>query len=107
MEWIIIGVAVICGWWLWANHLEKKRREQLLQKYGDPEVVDRIMRRMFWQGQTPEQLIDSLGSPVDIDKKVLKTKSKEVWKYDQTGKGRFALRITLENGEVIGWDKKS
>jgi len=62
---------------------------------------------MFWQGQTPEQLVDSIGHPVDVDKKVLKTKSKEVWKYNQTGKGRFSLRITIENDLVVGWDKKS
>lgn len=48
--------------------------------------------------------MDSLGRPLDIDQKVLKTK--EVWKYNQTGKGRYALRITLENGEVVGWDQK-
>jgi hypothetical protein len=57
--------------------------------------------------QTPEQLIDSIGRPVDIDRKIMKTKTKEVWKYNQTGRGRFALRIILEDGVVIGWDKKS
>ena len=62
---------------------------------------------MFWQGQTPSQLLDSIGNPVDIDKKVMKTKTKKVWKYNETGKGRYGLRITLEDGEVVGWDNKS
>ena len=77
-----------------------------MEKYGDAELVDRLMRKMFWQGQSEGQLIDSLGRPLDIDQKVLKTKTKEVWKYNRTGKGRYALRITLENGEVVGWDQK-
>lgn len=66
-----------------------------------------IMKRMFWQGQTPAQLTDSLGCPVDIDRKIMKTKTREVWKYNETGKGRYALRITIEDGAVVGWDKKS
>lgn len=41
-----------------------------------------------------------------FDQKVLKTKTKEVWKYKPTGKNRYALKITLEDDEVIGWDQK-
>lgn len=51
--------------------------------------------------------MDSLGQPADVDRKVMKTKIREVWKYFKTGKRRYALRITLENGVVVGWDKKS
>lgn len=87
--------------------MREMRRARLLKKYGDKKIVEMIMNRMFWQGQTPGQLRDSLGSPVDVDRKILKTKSKEVWKYNQTGKGRYALRITIEDGYVVGWDKKS
>lgn len=61
---------------------------------------------MFWTSQTQEQSLDSLGRPEDIDQKVLKTKVKEVWKYHRTGLGRYALRITLEDGVVAGWDQK-
>lgn len=32
------------------------------------------MKQSFWQGQTSEQLLDSLGNPKDIDVKILKTK---------------------------------
>ena len=77
-----------------------------MKKYRNTTLVDKIMQGMFWQGQPASQLIDSLGKPLDIDQKVLKTKTKEVWKYNETGKNRYALKITLENGEVVGWDKK-
>ena len=73
----------------------------LMAKYGNANIVDKLMQRMFWQGQSAEQLVDSLGRPMDIDQKVLKTKTKEIWKYNRTGKGRYALRITLEDGEVV------
>jgi hypothetical protein len=101
--WIILTVVIL----LFASHYQTKiRREYLMKKYGDTHLVDRLMKRMFWQGQSEEQLMDSLGKPIDIDQKVLKTKVKEIWKYNKTGRGRYALRITLENGEVIGWDQK-
>lgn len=101
--WVILGVL---GFFALGYYQEKARRERLMEKYGDVDLVDRLMKKMFWQGQSEEQLIDSIGKPVGIDQKVLKTKFKEVWKYNKTGKGRFALRITLENGLVVGWDKK-
>jgi hypothetical protein len=107
MEILIFLVLLIVAWVAISSHLRKKRRAALLAKYGDAEIVENIINRMFWQGQTPEQLVDSIGNPVDVDRKVMKTKSREVWKYNETGKGRFALRITLEDDVVVGWDKKS
>ncbi len=118
MEIIVIIVLVVVVWIAISIHLKKKRRDkllakyekrlkELLEKYGDAEVVEKIMQQMVWQGQTAAQLIDSLGSPVDVDRRVMKTKTKEVWKYNETGKGRYALRITVEDGEVVGWDNKS
>ncbi len=77
-----------------------------MAKYQDKEVVDNIMRRQFWQGQTAEQLIDAIGEPEDIDVKVLKTKKKEIWKYDHQRGNRYELRITLDNDVVVGWEQK-
>jgi predicted MFS family arabinose efflux permease len=37
------------------------RRAALMGKYSDVGIVDRIMRGAYWQGQTTEQLRDSLG----------------------------------------------
>lgn len=57
----------------------KRRRLLLLEKYGDPNIVERILQRMYWQNQTAEQLRDSLGTPVDIDHHVLKSTTRETW----------------------------
>jgi len=101
--WILIFLIVV----VWFNlYQTKKKRERLLKKYGDTALVEKLMKSMFWVGQSKEQLRDSLGNPLDIDQKVLKTKTKEIWKYNETGKNRYALKVTLENGEVVGWDKK-
>jgi hypothetical protein len=84
----------------------EQRRQELLRKYGDPQLVEKIMNATVWQGQTAEQLEDSRGPPVDKDQRVFKKSVNETWKYDQRGTNRFALRITLENGLVVGWDDK-
>lgn len=78
------------------------RRKRLIEKYGR-DVGLRILSRAVWQGMTSEQLVDSRGNPVDIDHTVYKTKTKETWKYNQTGKNRFKDRIYLEDGIVVGW----
>ncbi|MDO8941393.1 MAG: hypothetical protein Q7U98_19730 [Methylicorpusculum sp.] len=104
MEVIIFFMLIVIVWAALSNN---QRQKALLAKYKDAEVVDMIINKIIWQNQTSEQLIDSLGQPADVDRKVMKTKIREVWKYFKTGKRRYALRITLENGVVVGWDKKS
>jgi membrane protein implicated in regulation of membrane protease activity len=88
------------------NAALEARRSRLLQKYGDEDTVEKIMRGTIWLSQTAEQLRDSLGDPVDTDEKVMKTKRREVWKYHQISAKRFGLRVTVENGVVVGWDEK-
>lgn len=93
---------------VWVKYDQRQKRLAYLRgKYSDEEVVQAIFNGHFWQGQTSEQLKDSLGPPVDVDHKLLKTKSKDIWKYHHRGANRYALRITIENGIVVGWDKKS
>jgi hypothetical protein len=53
---IVVVIAAIC---LVRAHLYKKRREFLMAKYNDPNVVDKIMRKLIWQGMLEEQLLDS------------------------------------------------
>ena len=101
--WLIFIVVVSLVWGVIQN---QRKREMLMKKYNNKELVDRLMKGMFWQGQTSDQLYDSLGRPLEIDQKVLKTKKKEIWKYNSTGKNRYALKITLDNDVVVGWDKK-
>jgi uncharacterized protein len=79
-----------------------RRKRLLIAKYGDT-VAARIIAREIWQGMTEEQLIESWGNPVEIGSEVLRTKTKEVWKYGQIGKNRFKQRVTVENGLVSGW----
>lgn len=85
---------------------KKRRLEYLMGKYGDATIVDHIRNHRFWQGQTAEQLIDSLGPPHGVDKKLLKTINREVWKYNPRGVNRYGLRITLDNYIVTTWDQK-
>jgi hypothetical protein len=84
----------------------RQRRRHLIERYGDPEIARRIMKGILWQGETQEQLLESLGRPEDTDEKVLKTKTKQVWKYRPTAKNRFGLKVTLDDGVVVGWEQK-
>lgn len=103
-----IIVAVIAVVYFINKAVKKRRRLSYLRgKYKDEELVQKVFAGYFWQDQTAEQLIDSLGQPVEVDRKVLKMKKKEIWKYAHQGANRFGLRITLENDIVVGWDKKA
>ncbi|STY31401.1 Uncharacterised protein [Legionella wadsworthii] len=88
------------------RHKTLNQKQILRNKYKEERTVKKILQREIWKGETSEQLLDSLGTPKDIDQKILKTKKKEIWKYDQQGTNRFGLKITLENDIVVGWEKK-
>jgi len=109
MDWnlywlgFILVVVMVC---MIKYYIIKWRRESLMRKYGDSDIVAKIMKGRFWQGQTEEQLLDSLGKPLNVEQKVLKNKTKETWKYNKTGKNRYALKVILENDKVVGWDQK-
>jgi uncharacterized protein len=79
-----------------------RRKRLLIAQYGEA-VASRILARQIWQGMTDEQLIESWGRPVEIGSEVMRTKTKQIWKYGQTGKNRFRERVTVENGIVSGW----
>ena len=99
----ILGAGLYVFFLYWKN---QKRHERLMAKYGDADTVKRIMASEIWQGMTRDQLLDSVGKPVDVGTKTYKAKTTEVYKYQQTGKNRFGSKITIENGAVVGWDKK-
>jgi hypothetical protein len=82
------------------------RRSRLTTKYGDTQVVEAIMAQKIWQGMSEDQLIESWGTPEDIDRKTFKAKRSQTYKYVTTGKNRFANRVFLENGIVVGWEQK-
>jgi hypothetical protein len=85
---------------------DKKRREYLLAKYGSQDIVDRIMKKLVWQGMSQDQLLDSWGRPAAKDQNIYKTKVAETFKYNQYGKNRFHNRVRVENGFVVGWERK-
>lgn len=101
---VIVGVIVLTI--LYNAHKKKKKLQYLTDKYGDPAIADHIYNHRFWHGQTTEQLIESLGNPHGIDRKLLKSMKREVWKYNPRGVNRYSLRITLDNDIVSTWDQK-
>lgn len=101
-------VVAVFGFYFWYKKKKRgDRQEYLMTKYRDEILVSKIMGGHFWEGQTSEQLADAIGQPIEVDEKQLKTKRTEIWKYDSQGRNRFGLRITIENGVVVGWDKKA
>lgn len=84
----------------------EKQCAYLLSKYKKQDIVDRILNNEYWKGQTTDQLEDSIGPAHAVDRQVLKTKTKETWKYHEVKRGQFSTRIEIENGQVVGWSAK-
>jgi hypothetical protein len=80
-----------------------ERPERIRAKYPDPEMTQKILDEILWVGETAEQVRDSLGEPDAVDERVLKTRRREVWKYDEITRGRYRRRITLDGGVVVSW----
>lgn len=78
----------------------------LRKKYSNESTVQAILKGSIWDGMSEDQVVDSIGHPAAVDQKYLKTKTREVWKYYPQGKNRYGLRITLDDGQVNGWDSK-
>jgi hypothetical protein len=78
------------------------RRDDLTRRFR-PEIAELIMAKKIRQGMTEEMLKESWGPPANVDQEVFKTKLKQTWKYNQIGKNRFANRVFVENGFVVGW----
>jgi hypothetical protein len=102
----VVVVVVIIGLVIASRANKRRKRLEVLRRKYPEEIVQRILGGQIWQGQTEEQLIDAIGSPAEVDTKVLKTIQREIWKYGRISAKRFRLRITVENGMVTGWDQK-
>ncbi len=97
--------AVELAEWTRARQAHEARRAWLLgldEQFGW-EATNGIARQLPWQGQTADMVVASFGRPVEVDEKVMKSKTTNVFKYLPFS-NRFALRVTLENGLVVGWD---
>ena len=105
---VIVAIVAFLKFLSWGNEKKVKaeKRKRLMQKYNDEKIVNNIMNQTIWQGQTSNQVVESLGQAEDVDQKVLKTKKKEIWKYGFEGSNRYRVRITLENDVVVGWDQR-
>ncbi|HEY0329894.1 MAG TPA: lysozyme inhibitor LprI family protein [Rhodopseudomonas sp.] len=100
---VIFVLGAIIGGITVGNSIRRRTlRQSLIAKYGEG-IANRILARQIWQGMTGEQLVDSWGAPADRDHEIMKSKTKETWKYQQYGRNRFRNRVFLENGMVVGW----
>ena len=78
-----------------------------MRKYEDQSIVDAILNNEFWIGASDDMLRDSLGEPEDIDREVMKRKTKETWKYGRKRANQYRLRVFVENGVVTSWEQKN
>lgn len=96
---LVVSVAI-------AAFLKFRRRNILVARYGSADIADRIIAGKVWQGMSRDQLRDAWGDPEDRDEQVLKTKTKEVWKYGRTSRTRFAQKVFIEDEVVTGWESR-
>lgn len=82
---------------------QAERPGLLRERYGE-ELAERLLKGEIWQGQSVELLRESLGAPLAIEERVLKTKTVRVFKYAEAGENRYRLKVKLENGVVVGWE---
>ena len=89
-----------------ANRLRKFSR--LMRKYkNDEATVNKILEGKVWSGQTDDQLREALGEPESLDSQLMDAKTTEVWRYLDFSKGYAVLNVKIENGLVVGWDRRS
>jgi hypothetical protein len=117
--WGFMAIVFICSVLAYSTYKEKKKNEaieieneaiearklELFLKYRSKEIVERIMVHSVWQDQTEEQVIDSIGKPHATDLELTKKKNVQVWKYYKHG-NYYKLKVTVENGVVVGIEKK-
>lgn len=87
-----------------AAEREGRRREDLVARFGDA-IAAKIVAKEVWLGETREMVIETFGHPAEVSEKVMKSKTKRVFKYFRAGGKRFDLKITLDDDEVVGWDR--
>jgi hypothetical protein len=104
---IIVIVACVAAFFLYRALKKRRRLKYLEQKYVNKKKVEKIINREIWQGETADQLIDSIGNPDVVDDKYLKTQKKAVWKYGRRGLKSYNLIVNLEKGLVVRWEGKT
>ena len=102
----ILLIAVFAAFIFVGRQKRAARLASLRVKYGDENIVQAIIRHEFWEGQTNEQLLDAIGNPPSVDNVLMKTRRREVWKYQPNGRNRYRLRITLDDDVVVSYEQK-
>jgi hypothetical protein len=104
---VVVGTfaafATMLGLWGAVYLRNKQRFAALAEAYGE-DNAQRIVSGSVWEGATAEMIRESLGEPASIDQKVMATRVRQVFKFGQTGKNRYAMRVTLDDGVVTGWE---
>jgi hypothetical protein len=86
---------------------EEERRVHLVQrKYSGSPYASDIAAGLVRQGMTYGMVLDAWGQPASVDRKVLKTKTKEVLKYNPGPRRTFGNKVFLEDGIVVGWESR-
>jgi hypothetical protein len=81
----------------------KNVRRGLMRKYRSREVVENVIAKRLWTGQTAEQLEDSLGKPILKYEEKTVGNGAEVWKFHSYSGMKCDLRVLVECGKVSSW----
>ena len=117
MDYFLFGVFMffLCSFIICSvgGALKHKEKMRLMDKYNNTELVDKLMCKMIWQGQTEEQLLDSIGEPsyicqCDSQSKIF------TYKYTTKPCGRIQtvslpfpdFNVTIVEGKVVKSDRK-
>jgi hypothetical protein len=94
-----------------ARAMLQQRQQYLLAKFGnDQNLVQRVLEHNIQLGDSKEFVLETFGQPVSTDSEILKTKTKEVWKYrkgNETRQDQCNFQVKFENDIVVGWDDKN
>ena len=92
----VLGVLAVVGYK--RRYSPAAAEKALISRYGDHEVVRRVMAHECWIGQTEGQLMDSLGLPTSKDIKQTHDSRREEWRFRRGG-----LTVVLEDGLVTSY----
>lgn len=102
--WIIISI--IIGMCILTTIFQNIKRNELTKKYRNPQIVNNIMLKIIWLGETKEQLIDSFGKPANIKREIHKEYIKETYYYEEYRRNCYRIKIVLKNNKIISWQEK-
>lgn len=75
----------------------------LVEKF-DEETARRVLDSELRIGDSREVVEAIFGEPEDVSERVMKSKTRHVLKYGRLNARSFAMKITLEDDVVVGWD---